>query len=215
MSFTVFLVAWLAFNLIFAALSAYAASRWGRDPFGWLILGAVLGPLGFLLLLAMRRDDLRRSRPYLVGPGSRTGVKPYPRVLIAVDGSAASARAVGHVIDHFGATLDEVAVLSVLPIEVANGLTPAEDSPRRRRLEEEVERHLGSACAQLRAAGISHRPTTRFGDPASEILSLAEEGHYDLIIVGRRGRGSVGKLTLGSVSDRVVKAAACTVVVAS
>ncbi len=215
MPFTLFLVAWLAFNLIFAALSAYAASRWGRDPFGWLIVGAVLGPLGFLLLLAMRRDDLRRSRPHLAGPGSRTGVKPHPRVLIAVDGSADSARAVGHVMDHFGATLDEVAVLSVLPIEVTNGLTAAEDSPRRRRLEEEVERHLGTACAQLRAAGISCKPITLFGDPAGEIIAFAEEGHYELIAMGRRGRGPVSKLLLGSVSDRVVKAAACPVVVVS
>ncbi len=215
MSFELFFAVWLAFSLIFAAISAYAASRWGRDPFGWLIVGAVLGPLGFLVLLGMHQDDLHRSRPRLVGPGSRSGVKPQTLVLIAVDGSAVSTRVVEYVTDHFGSTLGEVAVLSVLPIEVAPRSTPVEDSPRGRLLEEEIERHLGSACTQLRAAGISCRPIMLFGDPAKEIITFAEEGHYALIVMGRRGRGAIGKVLLGSVSDSVVKAASCPVMVVS
>ncbi len=215
MSFALFAAIWLAFNLIFAAISAYAASRWGRDPFGWLIVGAVLGPLGFLVLLGMHRDDLHRSRRQLAGPGSRSGVRPRTPVLIAVDGSEVSTRVVEYVTEHFGASLGEVAVLSVLPIEAAPSSTPIEDSPRGRRLEEEIERHLGSACTQLRAAGISCKPITLFGDPAKEILTFAEEGQYDLIVMGRRGLGGVGKVLLGSVSDRVVKAAGCPVTVVS
>ena len=215
MSFELFAVVWLAFNLVFASISAYAASRWGRDPFGWLIVGAVLGPLGFLVLLGLHRDDLHRSRLQLVGPGSRSGVRPQTLVLLAVDGSAVSTRVVEYVTDHFGAILGEVAVLSVLPIEVAPSSTPIEDSPRGRHLEEEIERHLGSSCTQLRAAGISCRPITLFGDPAKEIITFAEEGQYDLIVMGRRGRGAVGKVLLGSVSDGVVKAASCPVMVVS
>ena len=215
MSFELFVVIWLAFNLFFAAISAYAASRWGRDPFGWLIVGAVLGPFGLVVLLGMHRDDLRRSRHRLAGPGSRSGVRPQTLVLIAVDGSAVSTRVVEYVTDHFGASLGEVAVLSVLPIEAAPSSAPVQDSPRERRLKEEIERHLGSACTQLRAAGISCRPITLFGDPAKEIITFAEGGHYDLIVMGRRGRGGVGRVLLGSVSDRVVKAASCPVMVVS
>lgn len=76
-------------------------------------MGAVLGPLGFLVLLVMHRDDLHRSRPHLAGSGSRSGLRPQTLVLIAVDGSAVSTRVVEYVTDHFGAILGEVAVLTV------------------------------------------------------------------------------------------------------
>jgi len=213
-SFALFVAIWLAFNLLFAGISAYAASRWGRDPFGWLIVGAVLGPFGLLVLLGMHRDDLHRSRHQLVGSGSRTGTKRRPRVLIAVDDPAASSRSARYVIDRFGTTLDEVAVLSVLPIELANSSTLVEGSPRRHYLEEEIIRHLEPAGIQLRAAGISCKPIIRFGDPATEIIAFADEGHFDLVVIDRRGRGAAGKLLLRSVSDRVVKAASCPVTVA-
>lgn len=106
-------------------------------------------------------------------------------------------------------------LLAVLPIEMADGVQAAEGSLRRQQLEEEVERHIGSAPASLRAADIPCQPITRFGDPADEILALAGEADYKLIVMGRRGRGAVAKLLLGSVSDKVVKSAGCPVTVVS
>ena len=85
----------------------------------------------------------------------------------------------------------------------------AEESPRRRQLEEEVARYLETAGVGPRAAGIVCKPVTRFGDPADEILSLAQEGDCELIVMGRRGRGAAAKLLLVSASDKVVRAATC------
>ena len=62
---------------------------------------------------------------------------------------------------------------------------------------------------ELRAAGIVCKPVTRFGGSAGEILSLAQKGDYELIVMGRRGRGAAAKLLLGLVSDKVVRAATC------
>jgi nucleotide-binding universal stress UspA family protein len=44
----------------------------------------------------------------------------------------------------------------------------------------------------------------RGGDPGQEIMAVAREMKADLIIMGSRGRGQLGGLILGSVSERVL-----------
>ena len=215
MSFTILIIAWVGVNLFFGTLSALAASRWGRDPFAWLFLGSAVGPVAFLLLVFVHQDDLRRARPGLAGPGSRVSAAAGPHVLVAVDGSTPSERAVQYVVERFGPRLSEVSVVGVLPIERAEGEMAEEGSSRRLDLEEEIQRHLGSACESLRAAGLACKPIVRFGDPATEILGLLGEGAYDLVVMGRRGRGRAAKLLLGSVSEKVVREASCPVTVVS
>jgi len=54
----------------------------------------------------------------------------------------------------------------------------------------------------------------RIGEVAKEVVGLAEELEVDLIVVGTRGRGVIGRALMGSVSDSVVRHARCPVVVA-
>jgi len=54
----------------------------------------------------------------------------------------------------------------------------------------------------------------RIGKPADEILAVASELGADLIIVGSHGRVGIERLVLGSVAERVVREAGCTVEVA-
>lgn len=42
------------------------------------------------------------------------------------------------------------------------------------------------------------------GDTVEEIVKLAEEGEYNLVIMGSRGAGAFSRTLLGSVSDKVV-----------
>ncbi|HNP61492.1 MAG TPA: universal stress protein [Nitrospirales bacterium] len=51
------------------------------------------------------------------------------------------------------------------------------------------------------------------GSPAEHILSVSQEEHPDLILMGARGRGQVEELFLGSVSQRVLTHAACPVLI--
>lgn len=212
MTFLAFGIAWLGFNLLFATLSAFCANRWGRDAFGWLLIGAVLGPFAFLVLLGLRRDDLRRKRPVLAdtsSSGERRGIK----ALVAIDGSANSDRALDWIVGHLGGAVSEVTVATILPIERADAIREADDSPGKGVLQTEIEAKVESACRRLRTARIPCRPVTRFGEASSEILAEANDGVYDLIVVGRRGLGGVAKLVLGSVSEKVVKGAAQPVIV--
>jgi nucleotide-binding universal stress UspA family protein len=51
------------------------------------------------------------------------------------------------------------------------------------------------------------------GDPGESIVSAAEAESADLVVVGTHGRGTIGRLLLGSVSDHVVRNAPCPVLV--
>lgn len=52
------------------------------------------------------------------------------------------------------------------------------------------------------------------GSPASAILDFAEDWQPNLIVVGSHGRSAVGRLVLGSVSQKVITEARCSVRVA-
>jgi nucleotide-binding universal stress UspA family protein len=51
------------------------------------------------------------------------------------------------------------------------------------------------------------------GDPAQEIITVAQDRQADLIVVGSRGRGRLAGLLLGSVAQKVISLAHCPVVV--
>lgn len=84
---------------------------------------------------------------------------------------------------------------------------------------EHVQQTLTDVIAQeLRTASVPDRVHfyvhARIGHAAEEILSVAREVGADLVIVGSKGLVGVERLVLGSVSERVVREAGCTVEVA-
>ena len=52
------------------------------------------------------------------------------------------------------------------------------------------------------------------GDPAGIIIRTAAEGHCDLIVMGTHGRGGIGRVLLGGVTERVFRRACCPVLIA-
>jgi nucleotide-binding universal stress UspA family protein len=52
------------------------------------------------------------------------------------------------------------------------------------------------------------------GSPGSEIITMADEWRPDLIVVGPRGRTALGRMFFGSISQKVVNEARCSVRVA-
>ena len=76
-----------------------------------------------------------------------------------------------------------------------------------------LERFIESG---VRAAGISAIGVNAHvypGDPATEILRLAEDVEADLIVVGTHGRVGVKRLLMGSVAEEVMREARCPVLV--
>ncbi|HTR50383.1 MAG TPA: universal stress protein [Kofleriaceae bacterium] len=80
-----------------------------------------------------------------------------------------------------------------------------------RAMTDEIELELRAAQSNTR---IHFNVHARIGKAADEILDLAREVGADLIIVGSKGLKGVERLVLGSVSEKVVREAGCTVEVA-
>jgi universal stress protein A len=64
-----------------------------------------------------------------------------------------------------------------------------------------------------RARGIDVQFLVWTGDVAESVVSAAESEAADLVIVGSHGRGRLGRLLLGSVSEAVTRHAPCPVLV--
>jgi nucleotide-binding universal stress UspA family protein len=75
------------------------------------------------------------------------------------------------------------------------------DDTWRARLQSDFENKW---CRPLKTAGVRYRAMIEDGRPASVLLEVAEREKAELIVVGRRGRGEVAELLLGSVSHEVV-----------
>jgi nucleotide-binding universal stress UspA family protein len=72
------------------------------------------------------------------------------------------------------------------------------------------ERLTSDACARAKKRAVQTiRTVTRAGDPAKEILSVANEENADIIVMGRRGLGDLAGLLLGSVSRKVSHLGEC------
>lgn len=133
------------------------------------------------------------------------------RVLVAVDGSANSLRAVRWAAELAAAVDAEVLAvhaLGLLERTSDDRLTPSQ--PHRREVVDELEHGW---TVPLQAAGIRHRCLLRDGPPAAVVLSVAAEADVDLIVVGSRGVGRHPERLLGSTSTQVAQAAACPVTI--
>jgi nucleotide-binding universal stress UspA family protein len=77
----------------------------------------------------------------------------------------------------------------------------------------DYEQGVCQRLCELRApdpqVGVEHRLAE--GEPATEILKVAQEVNADLIVMGTHGRTGIGRLLLGSVAEQVLRKALCPV----
>jgi nucleotide-binding universal stress UspA family protein len=132
----------------------------------------------------------------------------YGRILVPTDGSPGVERAVEHAIelaDVHGATLHAVYVvntasLATLPMETSwEGVGAM--------LREDGEDALSRVGEMAEDAGVAVETHLVEGSPSREIVRFAEECDVDAIVMGTHGRGGIDRLLLGSVAERVVRAA--------
>lgn len=134
-------------------------------------------------------------------------------ILVGYDDSEPAMRALARAAELAVAFDAEVIVTSVAPALVgavaARGIGPIDpaDPPE---LHREELRHAASFLGER---GIRATYTVALGNPATEILDLAESRGADLIVVGTREAGLLERLVAPSVSGSVKRKAHCDVLV--
>jgi nucleotide-binding universal stress UspA family protein len=137
-------------------------------------------------------------------------VRPIRTILLATDLTAASSEATARAIDLAGRLDARLLIVNVLEKRRVSGGGSHERVDQARA---ERERMLVTVVRDARAAGVTAEFLVWDGDPGASIAAAAEAEGADLVVVGTRGRSGAERMLLGSVSDHVVRHAACPVLV--
>lgn len=76
-----------------------------------------------------------------------------------------------------------------------------------------VQQQLDERVAAARSRGIRARASVVTGSAAEAVVDAAARERADLVVVGTHGRTGIERLMLGSVAERIVRTAACPVLV--
>jgi nucleotide-binding universal stress UspA family protein len=124
-------------------------------------------------------------------------------VVAGADGSAAASAAI--------AFAGEEAMLRAVPLHIVCALADAPGSlGGARRMQEAVDHDI--ACLEKQHPELTILRQVTFGQPRTALLDAAAEAQ--LIVVGKRGRGGISGMLLGSVAQAILHHAPCPVGVA-
>jgi len=150
---------------------------------------------------------------------------PIPKILLPVDGSEHSKRAV-HFTGYLGASIGkDIKGISVLRVITGSYLSRhlanidfradvlKESDTFKRIKEKHIEKNIRPLLDEtekiLRDIGVEAEieKLIRDGDAANEIVTVANEGNFSTIIIARRGLSEIKGLFLSSVTNKVVHVA--------
>jgi nucleotide-binding universal stress UspA family protein len=143
------------------------------------------------------------------------------RILVPVDGSGGSEDALDALISCFDLESADVTLLHVveklwLPAEEEEDPKDPESNQTAQFLVE-LRREAEQLLAQTRVRFLQHHSgvttSIREGIPANEILSEADQGDYDLVVVGATESTDMKHKVLGSVSSKIAWHAPCSVLI--
>jgi len=136
------------------------------------------------------------------------------RILVPLDGSDLAARALP-----FARTLStpetEIVLCRIVRdpmplVKLAGALANTLDRIRTSRLGD-AQAYLAEVAGSLERSAGRVSAESSVGSPPDEILRIARERDVDLIVMTTHGRGFLGRVLIGSVADRVARAASCPV----
>jgi nucleotide-binding universal stress UspA family protein len=143
------------------------------------------------------------------------------KILVPIDfseGADAATALAAMLVRTFKASIELVHIWQpppLIPLPIA--VVPSGADPMPINMEELARSTAGAqmkqVAARLHDQGVGEvRCRVGIGNPAHDIVDLAELGHFDMIVMGTHGRGGIARALLGSVAEKVVRHATCPVV---
>ncbi len=142
----------------------------------------------------------------------RARVKPR-RILVPVDFSDSSARALRHAGKRAAESGGSLIVVYVVPADYGwLGIGRDELRDLDRSLQKQAADRLRTFADENVGHKVAADMEVRVGQPAEEIIAAARESKCDSIVLSTRGFTGLDRYLIGSVADRVARLAPCPVI---
>lgn len=126
------------------------------------------------------------------------------KILVATDGSSNSDRALIEAKKHAELSGGEITILTIVETLGRYTTLKKQAGPEDDKIKRKSQLVLEDALEIFDGFKGQVNTKTRRGSPADEIITEAEEGGYDLLIMGSRGLGTFSRSILGAVSNKVL-----------
>ncbi|MCW3983411.1 MAG: universal stress protein [Candidatus Bathyarchaeota archaeon] len=135
----------------------------------------------------------------------------YEKILVPVDGSEHSKRALNEAIKVAKMTGGTITLLHVQPKRAP--LIPPAKPQDKEASQSAAQSILVDGKRIVEAEGVSVQTLLLEGNVVDQIVKTAKEGQFGLVVVGARGLSKLEEIMMGSVSHGVAENAPCPVIV--
>ncbi|MDW5563606.1 MAG: universal stress protein [Methanomassiliicoccus sp.] len=136
----------------------------------------------------------------------------YRKILIPTDGSKNAQAAVVQGLELARSLGAKVTIMSIIDVQAAVSIQQGLGMPDVYSYQQKAaEAAAETAMAAAREAGVQAEAIVRRGSPALDIIEASKD--HDLVLMATRGLTGMKHFLLGSVAEKVVRFAACPVMV--
>jgi nucleotide-binding universal stress UspA family protein len=138
----------------------------------------------------------------------------FKKLLVAFDGSDDSGKALEIALElskKFGSEVHLLTIIEQLPHYAA---TIGEVKEALAEITKEIEKQQTLVCEEARDQGVEIQCRILPGHEVEAIITYAQKGEFDVLLLGRKGRSAILHTRSGSTAVQIVTHAPCTVILA-
>ena len=129
------------------------------------------------------------------------------KILVPIDGSELSERALGQAVSLAQSNSAQLIVLRVMDpgSELSGEFSVTAYGTALDEMQKELKNYLALQQQELQKSGLEVECVSQVGQPAKRIVKVAEEKMVDLIVMSSHGRSGIRRWFLGSVAEEVLR----------